>query len=170
MEITPFHDYSNALLPLPPLNGPGSPFPSTQADRTSPFRDEIAKALGPDVSQAGYSAAISSPDSTLSAGSAVSSSLENSGTDPLMDVCRQLEGFLLSLLLRDMGKSFAGSTLFSQTYESSVYRDMFLTEVGRSIGERPPGLGIADAVYRDTILKESEAALNEPQANGSGRI
>ena len=74
-----------------------------------------------------------------------------------MQACRDIEGFMLGLLLKDLGKDFAGGSLFSQTYESSVYKDMFFQELAQSIGNTPPGIGIADRLYNDIILNSGDS-------------
>ena len=75
--------------------------------------------------------------------------------DELMAVCRELEGFMLAVLLKSMNSDFAGDTIFSKTYESSMYNEMFYYELANSIGKEGPGLGIAQTIYDDIILKTS---------------
>jgi hypothetical protein len=164
MEITPFHDYSDALIPLPslPLDGSASR-PESDTSGISSFLDILGQnlnptvmdQLGPDVTSTGttepadpLSTQLPS-DGTLLAGNGYSE--EDLGG--LLEACRDVEGYLLSILLNDLGESFAGSNLFSQTYESSFYKDMFFMELARVIGNQPPGLGIADALYRDISMK-----------------
>jgi len=68
-------------------------------------------------------------------------------------VCREIEGLLLSILLKNLGEQSFGDTIFSKSWESSVYKDMFFTEMAKSIGGTSPGLGIADVLYNDIIMK-----------------
>jgi Rod binding domain-containing protein len=61
------------------------------------------------------------------------------------------------MILKDMGKRMAGSELFGQSFESGIYQDMLYTEVAKSVGSHGPSLGIAEAIYRDIMLKEAES-------------
>jgi Rod binding domain-containing protein len=78
--------------------------------------------------------------------------------DRLTDACRDLEGFLLGMLLRNLGKSFGGSNLFSQTWESSFYQSMFFFELAQAICAQGPGLGIAEQIKNDIIMKTGEVS------------
>ncbi len=166
MEIAPFHDYSDALVPLPalPLNPSES---GSAADRTDavPFHDELASRMGPDVTtdspQIFDPGAGSLPIQTSAPPPLPTSSIvEPSAQDPeeareLMQICRQLEGLLLGILLRNLSDTIPGGGLFSKSWESSIYQDLFFQEIANSIGSQPPGLGIADMVYDDIISRAS---------------
>ncbi len=73
--------------------------------------------------------------------------------DKLEQTCKELEGLLLGILLRNLGKQTGRSGLFSQTWESSFYQNMFYWELAQDIGANGPGLGIAEVLHRDIMLK-----------------
>jgi hypothetical protein len=162
MDVVSFRNFSDALVPLPALPVDRSDAASSsRSSASASFRDELDSRLE----------SLSSGDSTwpFDLGSAAEPTDEGSDSRPLlvgtgaadsdrvdeelMAACRDVEGFLLGLLLRSLGKSLPGGDLFSQTWESGVYRDMFFMELAQSIGSQPPGLGIADMLYQDIMLK-----------------
>ena len=167
MEITPFHNYSDALLPLPPmpLDGP-APAQSVTSSTGPSFQDilagrldsEISTELGPDLSPASGIQGSEMLDvfSLHGIGLQDETTAQEDKYGGLMEACRDIEGYLLSLLLNNLGDSISESGLFSQTYESSFYKDMFFYEIAREIGNQPPGLGIADVLYSDIIMKLGE--------------
>jgi hypothetical protein len=189
MEIAPFHDYSNVLLPLPPL-GPEVPPPQAGTSTASglSFADELNSRLPGQESQS-LSAAdseadifnLATPQTSIvhnpillpTANGAIPidrNSFSLSDTAPesvseqdqkLMTVCRQIEGFLLGILLKNLGKDFGGSELFNQTSETGYYQEMFFTQLADSIGSHPPGIGIADKLYDDIILKANAGSIDQ---------
>jgi hypothetical protein len=189
MEITPFHDYSNVLIPLPPL-GPEVPPPQagTNAPSGLSFADELNSRLSGQESQNTATAEsetdifnLASPRTSIvhnpiplsTTNGAIpldSNSLSLSDTSPdpvdeqdqkLMQVCRQIEGFLLGILLKNLGKDFGGSELFNKTSESGYYQEMFFYELADSIGSNPPGIGIADKLYDDIMLKANAGSIDQ---------
>lgn len=172
MPSITFQDYSDVLTPLPALPPDGTQ-PRTQLHDTSGssfqdhlenlVNDPLTTELGPEVPVSteplfNYNPHVSG---NLQFPGSVGISLDPvTGTTPdeleeLMEVCRDIEGYLLSLLLKGLGKSFASSTLFSQTSESSFYKEMFFSEMAQSLGREGPGLGIAESIYNDIIIKQS---------------
>lgn len=171
MVIQPFHDYSNALIPLPPL-GPEVPPPDSREVRS--FADELRSRISnPDLNSSDTDAHspgifnLAPPNSSISTYSrelpgmldsqSGSSELRNDYEEELMQACREVEGFLLGILLKNIGRDFGGSELFKETSESSFYNEMFFYELAKSIGTNPPGIGIADRLYDDIIMKADVA-------------
>lgn len=152
MEVVPFQDYSDVLVPLPPLGGYGSSTPSSPSSREEPsFRDrlkELVEAEPVDDGKPSQPVAASPPRTAQQ-----NPGNELTTSDGLDSACRDLEGFLLALLLRNLSRGFGGSTLFSRSWESSVYKDMFFFEIAKAVGSRPPGLGISEAIRSDIMLK-----------------
>lgn len=189
METTPFQDYSNVLVPLPPL---GPEVPPPQADSSSStdttFAEVLESQLTEQVSQSTEPREIdpdffnlAAPPASLTHSSLPLSEsadfiplnrnallLANAGPDlvneddqELMRICREIEGFLLGILLKNLGKDFGGSGLFNQTAESSFYQDMFFFQLAETIGTTPPGIGIADSLYDDIMLKAIAGSVNQ---------
>jgi len=160
MENYPLHNYSDVLLPLPPINGTNSVLPKDFVpDPKADFSDILAGKL--DESEPVQT----KPQIDFFPGSVTPQieqppAISDEEAAELMDACKQVEGFLLSLLLKSMGESFAGDSVFSSTYESSVYKDMFFFELANSIGTDGPGLGIAQTLYDDIIMKTNGGLLD----------
>jgi len=155
MDIIPFRDYSDALVPLPalptersetdtqPSPAPSRPFQAELEERLSAPLFDLASPLDrPTRPAEPYSTAVASGQE-----------LQAPEDDELMLICREIEGFLLSILLKNLGEASFGDTVFSKGWESSMYQDMFFEEMAKSIGSSPPGLGIADVLYNDIIMK-----------------
>jgi len=165
MDVVSFRNFSDALVPLPPLPVDRSdPASSSRSSGAASFRNELDSRLeslssgGPtwpfDLGSAADRTDEGSESRALRLGGMESGAADSDQVDDdLMAACRDVEGFLLGLLLRSLGKSLPGGDLFSQTWESGVYRDMFFMELAQSIGSQPPGLGIADMLYEDIMLK-----------------
>jgi hypothetical protein len=155
MEVVPFKDYSDVLVPLPPLGGEGDHASGTRAAGSS-FDDRLRDALRGEGAEAGAVSTKSAPTGVRTAtydrgdGQAPAQGLDQA--------CRDLEGFLLALLLRNLAKGFGGSDLFSGSWEGSVYKEMFFFEMAKAAGARPPGLGIAKVIQNDIILKARPAS------------
>lgn len=81
-----------------------------------------------------------------------------------MKVCKDLEGFLLGILMKSMSERFAPNDAFGNSFESSFYKDMFFTEISRTLAEQGRGLGIAEAIYKDIMLKTPDEILQESMA------
>ena len=79
-----------------------------------------------------------------------------------MKVCKDLEGFLLGILMKSMAERFAPNDAFGNSFESDFYKDMFFTEISRTLAEQGRALGIADTIYKDIMLKAPGAVLQEP--------
>jgi len=170
MEINPLLGYINGLRPLPPINGDNSVLPPDIASQ--PARDfsfELAQKLNEGAVETESTQTqidwFPIPKQPLVVGqSDETQKISDEQASKLMAVCKDIEGFFLSVLLKSMGESFSGSDLFSQTYESSVYHDMFFTELADSVGSNGPGLGIAQALFDDIILKATGGLLDEDLA------
>jgi hypothetical protein len=155
MDIIPFRDYSDALTPLPALptersetDTPSSPAPSGS------FQAELEDRLSePLFDLASPLERPTRPVEPLSALETSDESVQRPEDDELMLVCREIEGLMLSILLKNLGKNSFGDTIFSRGWESSMYQDMFFEEMAKSIGGTPPGLGIANVLYNDIIMK-----------------
>lgn len=189
METIPFHDYSNVLTPLPPL-GPEVPPPLAGTAPTSglSFADELNSRLSTEESQnvetvsqdtsifdlaAPRTSIAHNPIPLYDSNDAIpltQDSILLSGNGPdlvneeereLMRVCREIEGFLLGILLKNLGKDFGGSGLFNRTSESGYYQDMFFYELADTIGGNPPGTGIAERLYTDIILKMNAGSIDQ---------
>ncbi|MCK4720174.1 hypothetical protein KAU08_05925 [bacterium] len=172
MEIQPFHNYSNSLIPLPPL-GPEVAPPESQEVRS--FADEMrsritnpeADSSDTDVHSPGIFD-LASPDPSIATNirefrgnldlQSGSPEVRNDYEKELMQACREVEGFLLGILLKNIGGDFGGSELFKETGESSFYNEMFFYELAQSIGTNPPGIGIADRLYNDIIMNADSAS------------
>lgn len=173
MEIQPFHNYSNSLIPLPPL-GPEVPSPVSREVRA--FADELrsrisspeANSSDTDTNSLGIFD-LAHPNPSIVTNSrelpgileslSGNTEVRNDYEEELMQACREVEGFLLGILLKNIGRDFGGSELFKETSESSFYNEMFFYELAKSIGTNPPGIGIADRLYDDIIMK-ADAALD----------
>ena len=163
MEIVPFRDLSDALVPLPALPVQQSDHaaqPNASSDRS--FRDELDNRLAAQETESlfdlGSPVSGSSPPAMSSPALRTNLSIPTSeNPDELMLACREIEGLLLGMLLKNLGDTDSGSTLFSSTWESSFYQDMFFTEIAKAIGNNPPGLGIAKVLYEDIIMKAGES-------------
>jgi len=173
MEIRPFQDYSNALMPMPALPvqepsgnsqptenvAPGQSFRNLledQINRTEPRNDIFSLSSGissgPESSTGMLPSLNSYPAGPFHSAPGLLSSGEDA-QDELMAMCRELEGFFLGLLLKNMGGSSTGGGIFSSSWESSVYQDMFYSELGNLIGTQSRGFGIAELLYGDIIMK-----------------
>ncbi len=178
-----FRDYSDVLMPLQPLNSglparDSSPPSSTESPDflavLGPLLDEtpaeaIQPASEPDHSPPSWlfdlgaqRPEIQPPDAfnppsteslQFSPGHFTRTSPDN---ESLLQACKEIEGYLLGILLKDLGTSTSGSSLFSRTSETSYYQDMFFHELAQSIGNQGPGLGIAEVLMNDIIMKAGE--------------
>ncbi len=166
MEIQPFHNYSNSLIPLPPLGPEVAP---SDSQEVRSFADELGSRISnPEANSSDTDANspgifnLASPDPSIATNTreltgmldrqSGSPEVRNDYEEELMQACREVEGFLLGILLKNTGSDFGGSELFKETSESSFYNEMFFYELAQSIGTNPPGIGIADRLYDDIIM------------------
>ena len=167
MQISGFIDYSDVLEPLPPLGAALSNGTAIRSsDGRNSFSDHLSRALSEDVTASSESSglALYPAQTSLSISNypyinrSDSASLQESDSnavseEKIIDVSRQIEGLLLSILLKDFGKSDFSGGVFSSSFESSIYHDMFFEELGRSIATDGPGLGIANLIKDDINVK-----------------
>jgi Rod binding domain-containing protein len=88
-----------------------------------------------------------------------------SEADRLQETARELEGVFLGLLMKAMRSSVGNGGLFKEGMDSQTYRDMFDQEVGRSMA-RAGGIGLAQLILRDQLLRQTAADSGEQAANG----
>ena len=145
-------DLVDRLIPLRPLSSETlseRPPRHDEADDdsrsfSSTLNDSIGKASGPRPQS------IRRTNLPLSAGPG-----SVKPEDTLMKAAREFEGYVLGLLLRNMGKQIGRSGLFHSTYQSGFYQDMFFQELANSISTNGRGLGIADVIFNDINMKTS---------------
>lgn len=146
--MTGINSILDKIVPLPPLNsetlGDWTPPPPTKGKGT--FADSV-KSLTRPAPQPELSNTYHRPPTKT---------VDHNPDDPLMDALREFEGYILGVMLKNMGKNFAGSNMFDESYQSSFYKTMFFQELAKAIAENGSGLGIADVIYRDIMLKASE--------------
>lgn len=164
------------IVPLPPLNpdllrerreistDSGTSFRSALENELGPSidaeeRDSIFSLDGRQTAQPAYRSQTQTADETLMPYRRLQPMRDiPEDMDPeLLAATRQFEGFFLSLLLHNLGTQMTSGDLFSGSFQSSIYRDMFYRELAKSIGENGSGLGIAEVIYRDIILKASDS-------------
>ncbi|MFH1676744.1 MAG: rod-binding protein [bacterium] len=173
MQISGFTDYSDVLEPLPPLGAAlTNGTVKTSSEKPSSFSDHLSRALSADTAQqpkltdnsesTGLPLFPTQKPLSISnypylnpsrATSILNSDSNEISEEKIISVSKQIEGLLLSLLLKDFGKSDFSGGLFSNSFESSIYHDMFFEELGRSIATDGPGLGIANLIKDDINLK-----------------
>jgi len=154
MEIIPFKDYSGVLIPLPPLgrdvpttaeSSPrGENFPAylRQAEQALSQRERTRESSSPRI-----------PRGSTATKSEISSNPQGKDEEKLMEACRELEGFLIAILLRTMGRALSEEGFFGESFESKIYRDMFFAEIAATAAKSGRGLGIAELIYKDINLK-----------------
>ena len=87
----------------------------------------------------------------------------SNGQNPqqLRQAAEELEGLFLGLLLKSMRGTVSDGGLFKEGTDSKMYKDMFDQEVGRSLARRG-GIGLADMIVRDQVLREASATGKRP--------
>ncbi|HDS30752.1 MAG TPA: hypothetical protein ENN67_06885 [Firmicutes bacterium] len=166
MTVSPFRDYSDVLVPLPSLNE-GSATNSPVAPGQLNERRFI-DILGPLVSESGEivpetpaeNANNNSRYFNYAAPNRVANlpSSDYRETDELTLACKEVEGFLLGLLLKNMGSAFGRGGIFSKSFESGYYQNMFYFEIARMLSTSGPGIGIAERLRDDIIMKDGSIA------------
>lgn len=79
----------------------------------------------------------------------------------LRQAAEELEGLFLGLLLKSMRSTVGEGGLFKESTDTKMYKDMFDQEVGRSLARRG-GIGLADMIVRDQVLREASANKEKP--------
>jgi hypothetical protein len=159
MVATAFRDYSSILTPLPRIgSAPDTPRDSAQRP-TASFQAALDTAqnriaASPDRSSHAQAAdRIPAADSQSLRNNSSISPISPEDSERLMKACRDIEGFFIGMLLRDFGKRIGQGGVFGQSFQSSFYQDLFFTEIARSMSDSGSSMGIADAIYKDIILK-----------------
>jgi peptidoglycan hydrolase FlgJ len=90
----------------------------------------------------------------------------SAGQNPqqLRQAAEELEGLFLGLLLKSMRSTVSEGGLFKEGTDSKMYKDMFDQEVGRSLARRG-GIGLADMIVRDQVLREASATKEKPDTS-----
>jgi len=81
---------------------------------------------------------------------------EGQNAQQLRQAAEELEGLFLGLLLKSMRSTVSEGGLFKEGTDAKMYKDMFDQEVGRALSRRG-GIGLADMIIRDQILREASA-------------
>jgi hypothetical protein len=176
MVASAFHDYSNVLVPLPRIGGTGaSPVAATPAAEStgkSNFQNVLAStvlkkdapALKPLV-QKSYgidlppkSNGLDLPRKTNGIPFTPDTATEESHKE-LMKACKDLESFFVGMLLKNMGKKLTEDQVFGGSYESSIYQDMFFSEITKSVADHGSSMGLAKTIFDDIILKSASPEL-----------
>lgn len=89
-------------------------------------------------------------------------SAKRTETPQLRQAAQELEGVFLGLLLKSMRGTVSQGGLFGAGADSQMYRDMFDQEVGRTLARRG-GIGLADMIVRDQVLREATESKGKPQ-------
>jgi len=154
MEIIPFKDYSGVLVPLPPLGRDERTISesSPRRDNFPAYLRQAEQALS-QRERTGESSHPSIPRGSTATKSEISSNPQGRDEEKLMEACRELEGFLIGILLRTMGRAFSEKGFFGESFESKIYRDMFFSELAGAAAKSGRGLGIAELIYKDINLK-----------------
>jgi len=161
MDISAFQDYSNVLQPLPRVGiGNGAEATPAGSSEEAGFRDTLrlaslraASAKRSGVTQKPLRANQSNPGGTP----LKQNSAGEDKSAELMKACRDLEGFFLNVLLRGMSTKLSEEGIFGASFESSIYQDMFYSELSKSVAEKGRSLGIADMIFNDIIMKSPKA-------------
>jgi hypothetical protein len=164
MVAVSFRDYSNVLLPLQPLGDASATPPRTQpqppqenfrntlARVTEPVASTTVRPLGEDT----YPMQRQVSNFTTQNSASPVEPVLSADNERLLQACKDIEGFFLGMLLRNMGQKFTDQGVFGSSFESGYYQDMFFTEVAKNLADTGRTLGISEAVYRDIIMKEPE--------------
>lgn len=88
----------------------------------------------------------------------------------LRKATRQLEGYFVGMLLKQMHQTDQKDGLFGSDSASATYREMFDEAVGDAIGSRG-AFGIADLLYKELAprLKLEEAAAPPSSVKGGSK-
>jgi Rod binding domain-containing protein len=95
----------------------------------------------------------------------VSAAKAGSEAGRLQETAQELEGVFLALLMKAMRSTVGNGGLFKEGMDSQTYRDMFDQEVGRSMA-KAGGIGLAQLILRDQLLRQTAADSGEHAANG----
>lgn len=91
-----------------------------------------------------------------------------SGVAHLRETAREMESLFLGQLMKAMRTTVGSGGLFKDNMDSQTYREMFDQEVARSMA-RAGGIGLADMVLRDQLVRSGEGESNQP-ANTGGKV
>ena len=71
-----------------------------------------------------------------------------------MEAAQDFEAIFIRMLFREMHAATLKGGLFGDNLASEIYQDMFFDEAASRSSKQKPGLGLADAVYRDILKLE----------------
>lgn len=146
MVATGFRDYSDILVPLPSLNGKQIPLPRDFNNSSiKKFSESLNKAINKK-----NGATIGQSDSLPV------NKLSEDNKQSLLNACKEFEGYFISILLKDLGKRMMKGGIFGNSMESSIYQDMFFSEIAKYIGKGERDLGIGRVIFNDIIVRMSE--------------